>query len=656
MPRLFPLPLPLLFFVFLFSCKSTGIKSTSPKSVESTPQVEVLLPPQAAVLHFPPPVEENAEFRQIQLCKEEHCSQINTLQDQELILTPEKGTYTASVAICSHTGCNTSVPLPPVLVSETSQEKMQLKSEFETLQDTASKQLVQVRQNLQEWSNDCSQTPENKKSVEHLLSLHDAVLLYILGNLTDLPLDDSEELELLAQKYEDAKSISQVPIAEDDSETTQEEVGNALLYTGIALGGVATTIGFLVFLKGKGDIFKFLKPKSTTTPFSGETKEIQVGKAGEIGSDSISFNGKHYKLPEGYTVSAVNEGVSILEGENTKILGKGSQGSVFVVKKGEVKKIIKLDNVMLAEGGDKVSAGDLQKIEKVFQKEDVDVAKSMLDGFQNPMDAKLEKVMLGEVEIPVVVKDFIEGSTLKKALENGSLFHDTPQGLRMRADLEFGLFQRMAQGKKVYPDLNPGNLVWSEKEGKWIVVDARPPVSVSSEQKALSGNFNSFKSKLSVNWSGTVWSRDGIRVLLSDVAKYSPVYGSSEVKLVNDSLLMDQLKRMKTTIAAQVESAVIEPVKLNEKILKSVHIGDARNDIIQANKQRLLSNRNWLIGVATVGGLAVTTALVGSFLNLVDKSSQCQDVLKAIGKSKQAVASTLEKIHALQAFYLKGTI
>ncbi len=210
----------------------------------------------------------------------------------------------------------------------------------------------------------------------------------------------------------------------------------------------------------------------------------------------VRVGGREIELPAGYYVEVTVDRQHL----DTKTLGKGSQGTAFLVKDAEGKLwALKFDNRTMGPsigGFFQSRASVLADVAASFQTDDVDVARSMQTGFSNPLEAHLRMTTTG---IPVVIKTAVTGGTLKEAIQSGRLF-DGPNAGAMQQDLR-DLFYRMSAGKLVYEDLNTANLLWNPEINQWVVIDAKPPTSVDQFSKALVENVKSFLDKLPVGQS-----------------------------------------------------------------------------------------------------------------------------------------------------------
>ena len=336
----------------------------------------------------------------------------------------------------------------------------------------------------------------------------------------------------------------------------------------------------------------------------GEDGSGTAPAAGAKGSSSVVIGGKTIDLPRGYVSARGLQGEPIGTAPakaaigDTIPLGKGTQGIAFLVQ--EIKDdgtpgglwALKFDNRTV--GKSNISDNDplLNRVSTSLFNDDVVVARSMQAGFGNQMDAKLLRTSAG---IPVVVKTAIVGGTLKEQLETGTFFSDeTADGKAARANLP-ALFHRMSAADsegvhKVYEDLNAANIMWDSEGKQWVIVDAKPPITVSNFTKALEGNTNSFLEKLPLgaslkqyNARKTVFNRLGrgmylpnlskenyakLKPFLSEVkkdAKGSVVYQLSPAVLQHPEI---EVKKMVAPEVAENLEA-IEPVIKKRRIFKS---------------------------------------------------------------------------------------
>lgn len=293
--------------------------------------------------------------------------------------------------------------------------------------------------------------------------------------------------------------------------------GNAVIYNIQIKDGTSNAQGAQLNLAGEADAGivtgtapASATPRSTTPPAAegggpGGAGAAEAGTAGtapaadaptapaKVQQTFVRVEGREIPLPGGFYVEVSVEKQHM----DTKTLGKGSQGTAYLVKDAEGKLwALKFDNRTLGAsigGFLKSRESVLANVASTFQADDVDVARSMQAGFANPLEARLLTTRGG---IPVVIKTAVTGGTLKEAIQSGNLF-DGPDARIMQQDLQ-NLFYRMSTGKMVYEDLNTANLLWDPEIKQWVVIDAKPPQSVSHCIAALTGNINSMLDKLPV--------------------------------------------------------------------------------------------------------------------------------------------------------------
>ena len=240
-------------------------------------------------------------------------------------------------------------------------------------------------------------------------------------------------------------------------------------------------------------------------------KAIEVGKKkGKFLRTIKAEDGRFFLLPEGCVSSS-----EYIDGDKeTKSLGKGSQGKAFLVYKISdwSQWAPKFPNAALLTG-----YTTHENHFKAFEKDDRDVILSMRYGFGNPVEVQVGRTPSSTVanvigKIPYAMKTAITGGTLKAAIEmryfaqpvsnseEGKLIKQMKDEFRL-------LFIRLSEGRKVYPDLNPDNIMWKYTDpsntklgGKWVVIDAKPPVNdeIKSFTASWVGNINSFKDKFPI--------------------------------------------------------------------------------------------------------------------------------------------------------------
>lgn len=242
---------------------------------------------------------------------------------------------------------------------------------------------------------------------------------------------------------------------------------------------------------------------SIETPAEGYDDNPEKLSLTDANAEHVIINGRRYSLPKGY-VSV--RGIETQAGQkvplgDTKALGKGSQGTAFLVRHVETDSVwaLKFDNETISKSP-KLSRDYLSSVSQTFVKDDVDVADSLRRGFGNEVFAHVLETQVGDGKIggiPVVIKTGITGGTLKEALEKGTFLADDDLGRSMRADLP-QLFESMAGDLRVYADLNPDNIMWNKDLKKWVIIDAKPPEQVKSFFAAWQGNIDSFLEKLPV--------------------------------------------------------------------------------------------------------------------------------------------------------------
>ncbi len=284
-------------------------------------------------------------------------------------------------------------------------------------------------------------------------------------------------------------SLGQTNQVSQTNSTSQKELNKANAYLGLALTGVKAII--VTDVNGNSEIHE-LSITQGTDPASAQSSLSLAGESPRPSQSFIIVDGHRLELPAGYVLDVK---VKTLANGDTKALGKGSQGTAFLVRDIEGKLwAMKFDNTTLKPriGGLFTSREEaLAKVMASFQNEDVDVAKSLQSGFGNRLEAKIVHTPTG---VPVVIKTAIEGGTLKEALSTGSIFSGADSEL-MRKDLN-DLFYRMAIDGKVYEDLNPANLMWDPHNKEWVIIDAKPPKTVTGFVESLAGNIKSFVDKL----------------------------------------------------------------------------------------------------------------------------------------------------------------
>lgn len=313
--------------------------------------------------------------------------------------------------------------------------------------------------------------------------------------------------ELDSQKMGESNNSDAVKDISEIELTPTSEVTD---YANDLLGLVANGVEAIVLFDTEGEPSAFYELEFTPSG-SNQTEGLHLTDGENL--STVKINGVTYNLPSGF-VSV--KGYETRVGKktqigDTKMLGKGSQGTAFLVRHGPSNSLwaLKFDNETIARNP-KLSPDYLSTVAKTFLVDDWDVANSMKTGHGNEVSVSvlrtapsLDGRSIGG--IPVVIKTGITGGTLKEALELGHFNNSVePRYKHMKTDLA-DLFVRMSKGGKVYADLNPDNIMWKFKDpdypdlgGKWVVIDAKPPVEVSDFYQAWRGNIDSFLEKLPV--------------------------------------------------------------------------------------------------------------------------------------------------------------
>lgn len=703
-----------LLLLLGLSCKTSTSSDPSPAAPASPPpKVQFAAQPNAVVVTFDPQSTDASDSRKITACEVSsgNCTDVNTARDQEVIPLPEKGTYTVDISTCQQTQCQPTGQQQIVQITQTDSQDASINQEIAQLKQTLPSDLASMRGIFTQLQTLYRNAHNDKAqaAMGTLLALNDAALSYLLTDLADLPLSDPTALDLLAQEAQqhvmdptgsqtniDSEPKTD-PNSDPNSDTNTDPNNNidTTVSTGGTTGsgttdstdgggssdnsdaltaangliGVAVILGTVsVVAAGKFFLSRIHYTKPPTSPNTQDpqiltAEELARPVLGEVGSKVVIFDGVKYQLPEGYKVAAISKTVngekySVLDGGNTKPLGSGSQGTAFAVEgPNGGQKIIKFDNTTSTLVKSTANQKALKTIQDKFKTEDIEVAKSMADGFQNPMKAEAATVReysaatttyasntVYPKDIPVVIKDRIDGVTLKKALENGTFFKTEV----MLNDLQNGLFQRMSKGLLVYEDLNPANLMWDGKQ--WVVIDAKPPNKVNTRAEALKGNFESFQAKVKISFS-----QDGIRNYFS-VAKYAPEYESRKIQIERNAEFLTYLDGVKTTIIDQDLKTMSNPrlkyfdnpvyleVTLNEATIKE-------NKIKLENAGKLEGEISLGVGILAAGA-AITVGIL-SALQLSGTPTQEQTLLEKLGTLQMKVANTLHTVDAYTAWYVK---
>ena len=696
-----------LLLLFGLSCKTSNSSAPGPTaSASPPPKVEFAAQPNAVVVTFDPQSTDTSDSRKITACEASsgNCTDVNTARDQEVLPLPEKGTYTVDISTCQQTQCQPTGQQQIVQIDQTDAQSASINQEIAKLKQTIPSDLASMRRIFTQLQTLYTNAHNDKAqaAMGTLLALNDAALSYLLTDLAELPLSDPTALDLLAQEAQqhvmdptgsqtnidsESNSDSNSESSSDsnseidttstdgttDSTTGGESSGNSDAITAAnGLIGVAVILGTVsVVAAGKFFLSRihYIKPSTSSnmeSPKALTEAQLKSPALGEVGSRVVIFDGVRYQLPNGYTVAAIKtDGAvkySVLEGGNTRPLGSGSQGTAFAVEgPNREQKIIKFDNTTKKLVISKADQNALRKIEAKFAAEDIGVAKSMEKGFNNPMTADAATVRefsgmhngkpvnpAGDLfyakDIPVVIKDRIDGVTLKKALETGDFFKTQ----KMLNDLQHGLFQRMSKGLMVYQDLNPANLMWNGEN--WVVIDAKPPKQVASRAEALKGNFKSFQAKVK-----TTFSQDGIRKFLP-VAKYAPEYESRQIQIERNAKFLDYLDGVKTTIIEKDFKSMKQNTAFDNPNTKYVEI--------QPNKIKIESNKFKLehagklegkisLGFGILAAGAAITAGILTALKLSAAPTQEQTLLEKLGTLQMKIATTLHTVDAYTAWYVK---
>ena len=277
--------------------------------------------------------------------------------------------------------------------------------------------------------------------------------------------------------------------------------------------------------KSHEEVIRFLTEKGakddSPNKFNITAKDIVEGRANGKFLRTIKADGRFFLLPKGYVSCSQYEN----NGENTKPLGKGSQGTAFLVYRLRDLSLWapKFPNDALekpdyaADVDDAFDAAQVKRNKDFgdFEKDDQDVILSMQYGFGNPVEVKVgftpASTTLSVGDIPYAMKTGITGGTLKEHMSTGLFVaQNDKKAEEMRKDLP-ELFMRMAHGKKAYFDLNPDNIMWKynnpkkeEEGGQWVIIDAKPPdnlqnkgpLQIYSFGEAWEKNLEYFRAKL----------------------------------------------------------------------------------------------------------------------------------------------------------------
>lgn len=320
-------------------------------------------------------------------------------------------------------------------------------------------------------------------------------------------------------------------------------------------------------------------------------KDIQDGKKkGKFLRTVKAEDGRFFLLPEG----CVSSSEYINGDKETKSLGKGSKGKAFLVYKISdwSQWAPKFPNAALSNSVYANHDADLQE----FAKEDRDVILSMRYGFGNPVEVEVGHTPASTVadvigEIPYAMKTAITGGTLKAAIEMryfAQPVSNSEEGrLTKQMKDEFRLlFIRLSEGRKIYPDLNPDNIMWKYTDpsntklgGQWVIIDAKPPVSDEVESFAASwvGNINSFKDKFPIAdpaaWSSqfkSVYDGWGTITRLFGKAKYLPTVQDedySETKKFFTEVVTFDLREANETFEEDDDDFKFTKLHRSQKIL-----------------------------------------------------------------------------------------
>ena len=331
----------MVFFMVILSLYSCRTPKLSPATDVDRPSAHFTssaarntIRPNSVAINLQPSDNQEIDFYKIEICSRLSlkCSQWETVRENEVLLLTEKGNYELKVSQCNKKQeCTVSDVISNVEVQQASLKKQQIKDDIDKLQASIHTEFLNSRKILQDLKIQFLESPnkETKDAISYLLSLNESALVYLLSNLFELPLDNPEALQNLAK---DDRKLPLGNAQRDDVPQTNHDMGNAMLITAYTMAGVAATIGFVAFLKRDGDIFKYIKPLPPARQMSESMRSPKTNRVGDVGSNILIFNGTPCQLPDGYHVASLDE-YSVLENGHTRPLGKGSQGTVFVVQK-----------------------------------------------------------------------------------------------------------------------------------------------------------------------------------------------------------------------------------------------------------------------------------------------------------------------------------
>jgi len=654
------------------------------------------------------------------------CTQLTTVRSNEVVPLSQPDTYTVSVASCLQGQCTNTVSQQVITVSNridaatnsnvsinsdastnsviTTQGVSSILTKIDQLRQSVSANLQTVRGIFHQLYTLYGEegNAQGQQVMTTLLALNDAALGYVISNFSELPVSDADSLAFLAQEATnvpaDSSSAASDTTASEalstsESDSPEVTAANALIGVAVGLGLVAGGIYAVSRIQ-------YLKPGTAAT--SKHPQELVrdgtlAPVAGEVGSNVVKFDGVSYTLPEGMTVAAIGEAStkSVLDvNGNTRPLGAGSQGTAFSVEQKGKKLIIKFDNKLnaslrSARQATDISVPEIEASKAGFRIEDVGVASSLRETFGNGLEANLEttRVYIGgkSVEISGVVKTQIQGDTLKKLLENGTFFGEA--GAVMRSDLQHQLFVKMSQpapgpdgkpdlsgksGYLVFEDLNPANLIWDKAGGQWVIIDAKPPITVKTAAEALRRNYASFVGKLSVTTRGRVFLRDKIRWFFSGVAKYAPVYSDAATKLTRDAELMAFLQETTPIIEGYTHEIAADPSSRNRILAEEVprinsvirggikvpveaHIQD-RVAVKETPIREKITTSHIAAGIGGFAalGAGIAAGVLSSFTLAggAGASVQVQSLLQTLGFHQIDITTALTRIDGYTAMYM----
>ena len=600
-----------------------------------------------------PKLDSNTNYLQIKICDKDSnkCSLKNIVDQYDSIMLPNVGKYTVQIFICPNNGDCLAIDEFLHETKESKPQLLELNKAYMNHSNKLQSQLEECRKILKKMATIFYSTGEIQLSenIEKMGELDDTELTYILSKAVD------EIKETLDSSKEDSQVLSQNQnSAQKDS---YNATGKIILSAGagaiISLAGVglATWVNGHVLEKGKfidsyEQINEFIIDY-TKTNRQGWLK--RMANPQEDGVNKIYFK----------NIEILLSVPDVLV--NPEPLGKGSMGTAYMINRNGEQFIVKIPNTApkllkaMTKKGTELSY--LTQLTYDFISEDVDVAIKMAKGFGNPMIASMQLLPMNftsnsgtsiQYFVPVVSKDFIKGTSLKKSFEDGTYFKN-PRMRKKLGDLIFAMGSDPMH--YVYGDLNPENLIWSEKHKKWVVIDAKYPTTAKDWQATVKGNLKSFKDKLNPSILKRLSSRSGFAQYLPSNKNDPNLYAKikNEIKLISSDLEKRLLnEKPKSTISPEmadiISKADSELAHLFTKISQT-----------KAKKETYRKISNTSFKTASLGILAGISAIAIAKKNESFKLSEqnnLENLFKRLGIIYQKIRNTLILMEQISKEYM----